>query len=207
MHTLAVIDKQPILRIGIRLFLKNNFNDITILTADTIENVTPLHSECSPDLFILGMGIGPKTECFDSIKAVKKKFPHAVILLYDQKPDTVLLPLYLKAGVHGYIAKQNDMEELDECIRQLLAGKKYICKQISDVNAKIIRRRRNPAALSSREYMVANYLSQGMKISWIAQTLGIKISTGSTFKNKIFKKLNVENILQLREAMFLTYAH
>jgi len=207
MHTLAVIDKQPILRTGIRLFLKSNFNDITILTADSVESVIPLYSEYIPDLFILGMGIGPKAEYFDSIKAIRKQFPDAVILLYDQKPDTILLPLYLKAGVHGYISKQNDIEELDACIRQLLAGKKYICKQISDANSKIFRRRRNPAALSSREYEVANYLSQGMKISWIAQTMGIKISTGSTFKNKIFKKLNVENILQLREAMFLTYAH
>lgn len=206
MHTFAIIDKQPILRTGLRLFLKKYFKDSTILPAENIQSFTPLYTEHKPDLFILGMGIGPKTDSFDSIKIVKKQFPNAVILVYDQKSDATLLPIYLKAGVSGYLSKESDLEELNECINLILAGKQYICRHITEMNLNIAYKIKNPDILSYREYEVASYLSQGMKITWIAHTLGIAISTSSTFKNKIFRKLKVDNVLQLREAMFLEYS-
>jgi DNA-binding NarL/FixJ family response regulator len=207
MHTLAIIDKQPILRLGIRLFLEAKSKDFTILTADNMQHFTPMQPDHKPDLFIIGTGIGLKTDNFELIKSIRKQFSDAAILLYDQKPDPALLPLYLKNGIKGYMSKQNDLEELHTCIWQVLAGKKYICRQIQDMNINLaLKSRKNSSALSSREYEVASYLSQGMKMTWIAHTLGIKISTASTLKNKIFAKMKVENILQLREAMFIDYS-
>jgi DNA-binding NarL/FixJ family response regulator len=60
--------------------------------------------------------------------------------------------------------------------------------------------------LTNRESEIAKYLSQGMTTSWIANELGRKASTISTIKHSIFKKMKVDNILELRTAIYMDYA-
>jgi two-component system invasion response regulator UvrY len=203
MHTLAVIDRHPVLRAGFRLFQKKYLTGSTVLMSESLQNFQSGNFDQRPDLFILGLGMGPKMEYFKTIKTIKAQFPAALIIVYDEKPDAILLPLYIKAGVKGYLSKKNGLEELNECIRQVLSGKQYVCKQIFEINLNAaLQRKAKLMTLSTREYEVANYLSQGMRITHVAQTMGIKVSTASTFKTKIFKKLLVENVLQLRDVLY-----
>jgi DNA-binding NarL/FixJ family response regulator len=50
---------------------------------------------------------------------------------------------------------------------------------------------------------VAQYLAEGMQTSWIAHKLNRKVSTISTIKSNIFHKLQIDNILKLREQIGL----
>lgn len=53
--------------------------------------------------------------------------------------------------------------------------------------------------LSNREMDVAKLLVKGLSIAEVSKTLGLKNSTISTYKTRIFEKLQVENIRELIE--------
>jgi DNA-binding NarL/FixJ family response regulator len=206
MHTIAIIDRHPILRAGLCAFLKDHLQNSRILLAGNPEHFVALYPGQKPDLFILGLNNGPKINNFGSIKELKTKFPVSSLIVYDEKADPALSRLYIKAGASGYLSKQDELEELQTCLRQVMAGRRYICREVIHINVFLNSEAKKKAnALSFREYEVASYLSQGMKISWIAKALGIQVSTTSTVKTKIFKKLNIESIVQLEKLLQAQY--
>ncbi|WP_221393266.1 response regulator transcription factor [Dyadobacter sp. NIV53] len=204
--TIALIDKHPILRTGLVFFIKDHFTEATILESDSIVTFYESYRDQKPDLIILGISQDSNSNNLNFINLVKKKYPKAAIVLYDEKPGTSMGFHYLKAGVKGYLSKQNNLTELIDCITDVLKGKRYICNDVLEIILdgnfveKIDSQEEN-ISLTSREYEIAQYLSQGMKTSLIAQTLGRKMSTISTIKTNIFKKLEVDNILKLREVL------
>ena len=112
---------------------------------------------------------------------------------------------YLKIGVDGYLSKLNDLAELVACINDISRGKHYICSDAlyAMLLTKSTSERPNVQKvnhqLTSREFEVANYLSEGLQTKIIAQKLGRAPSTISTTKANIFKKLKVDNVVKLRD--------
>jgi DNA-binding NarL/FixJ family response regulator len=58
----------------------------------------------------------------------------------------------------------------------------------------------NPfTSLSNREMEVALQLLSGMELQKIAHTMNLQLSTVSTFKKRVYDKLNVSNIFELQK--------
>lgn len=53
--------------------------------------------------------------------------------------------------------------------------------------------------LSVREFEIVSLLLNGQTISKIASTLNLSVSTVGTHKGRVFNKLNVTNLLELKE--------
>ncbi|MNL39420.1 Virulence factors putative positive transcription regulator BvgA [compost metagenome] len=71
-------------------------------------------------------------------------------------------------------------------------------KKLTQTKAKI--NTMNPLSrLSNREVDVAKYLMQGLGIIEVSTSLDLSPSTVSTYKSRIFEKLNVSNIPELIE--------
>lgn len=204
--TIALIDKHPITRRGLFLLLKNQFKEAVILQSESILTFYKLFRNQDPDLIILGISQDINDNNIGFINFIRQNYPKGPIILYDENPGSSLVFHYLKTGIFGYLSKQNNILELTECIESVLNGKRYICNEILNLilSQHLTEKKdiyKDNGLLTSREYEIAHYLSQGMKTSLIAQTLGRKMSTISTIKTNIFKKLQVGNILELRALM------
>jgi DNA-binding NarL/FixJ family response regulator len=57
--------------------------------------------------------------------------------------------------------------------------------------------RNNINKLTAREIQVAFYIVEGISTNIIAEKLGVKPNTISTFKKSIFKKLEVSSVVEL----------
>jgi DNA-binding NarL/FixJ family response regulator len=57
--------------------------------------------------------------------------------------------------------------------------------------------RNNINKLTAREIQVAFYIVEGISTNIIAEKLGVKPNTISTFKKNIFKKLEVSSVVEL----------
>lgn len=206
MNTIALIDNHPIIRTGLGLFLKKSFDEVTVMESDSILSLYTLDPNQVPDLVILGISQSSFNENLGLINATKKYFSSSHIIIYDETPRSSLVLHYLRAGAKGYLTKLNSANELVDCIGEVLKGKRYICNEVFDVILdrypfEKMKSSKVNELLTSREFEIAKYLSEGMKTSSIAQKLGRKASTISTTKNNIYKKLHVDNILKLREAI------
>ncbi|WP_159471502.1 response regulator transcription factor [Dyadobacter sp. 3J3] len=206
MITIALVDKHPVIRIGLIALLKHNFKEILILESSCMAAL--LKTNAKSDVIILG--INPDFDA-DNIRFLNKsgdRNAFGPIIVYDEEPRPYLALSFLKAGVMGYLSKQNSESELIKCISDVLTGIRYVCKEIlgtnKDVSAfeKTIRLREN-RNLTFHEYEIAQYICHGVNISEIAQIFGRKTSTISTIKMRILKKLKVNNVLELRDLMLV----
>ena len=199
--TIALVDKHPLILSGLHQFISEEFKDAKIVEADSVTSLQGKFRYNMPELFILGFGQNTDDENASFISRAKNK--HAVkTIVFDDHPDHSRAKYYLQTGANGYISKQDQLSDLSLCIKKVLKGERYVCPEIfvlmeKNQNISI----QLSGILSTREYEIAKYLSEGMRTSSIAETLGRKASTISTIKNNIFKKLKVDNILQLRKTL------
>jgi DNA-binding NarL/FixJ family response regulator len=227
MTTIALIDNHPIIRTGLGLLIKNNFEKVSIIEAENMDMLANLFPVQVPDLIILGTSQNSGANSLKLVMQTKNAYPASKLIMYDEAGATgqqqaASFPLpydnggsltgsavilgYLRAGANGYLTKQNELSDLVDCVRDVLKGKRYICSEAFDVllDKQVAEKssfQKVSDLLTSREYEIARYLSNGMKTSMIAQKLDRKASTISTTKTNIFKKLEVDNILKLRQVM------
>lgn len=204
MLTIALIDRQPIMRFGLTCYLKNYYSEINILEADDIISCFQSYPEQLPDLIIWGTHEEKLDGNFTMLGKTQNLYPKTAIVLYDDRLINFNILYYSPALVDGYLLKQNDPDELIVCVNKVLNGKKYISQELINFFPEVFLHEKNTFLpkqnkLTSREHQIAEFLCTGKRTSWIAATLGLKMSTISTFKSIIFKKLKVNNIVELKE--------
>lgn len=93
-----------------------------------------------------------------------------------------------------YIYRDSSEAEVVKQLRKLFKSKllKTSCKYKS-----VTRNMQNKIKLSRREKECANLLMRGYSVSQISKELSLKMSTISTYKNRIHKKTNTNNLVQL----------
>ncbi len=206
MITIALVDKHPVMRIGLIALLKDNFNDILILESSCMTSF--LKTNAKSDVTILGINPDSNAGNLRFLNKLEDTNVFGPIIVYDDEPRPYLAISFLKAGVMGYLSKQNNESELIECITDVLIGIRYLCKEILGTNKDVsvfekTTRLKENTNLTFHEYEIAQYICQGVNISEIAQIFDRKTSTISTIKMRILKKLKVNNVLELRNLMLV----
>jgi DNA-binding NarL/FixJ family response regulator len=207
METIAIIDKHPIVRAGLDVFLKNNFNEVSILEFESFYHFNKTSFNNYPDLFIVGNTVElPSTQC-KFIMALSVENHPAKVIIYDEDPDFLKVSLYFKSGVTGYLTKQSDMDELLKCIRDVQNGKNHLSNEVLEVLlSKWVSpgnesARQNQITLTHREFEIANFLISGCSVSQISKKLQRKASTISTIKKSLFRKLKITTLVDLKDSL------
>ena len=130
MISIALIDKFPILRIGLSMHLKKYFKEITIWEMENTADFQASYLDVDPDIIIIGINLYSTAQSTENINTLLNENPKSRIIVYDEKPDATLLNDYFRNGVAGYLSKQNRLSELIECIEVVTTGKIYICKEL-----------------------------------------------------------------------------
>ena len=99
----------------------------------------------------------------------------------------------MRAGVHGYVLKNQPFSELNDAITTVMGGSSYYSPGIS-VALKQAAQHENNAALdplSPREREVLQLIADGFTNKAIAQTLGISVKTVETHRGSLMRKLDI----------------
>ena len=130
MITIALIDKFPMLRKGIEYILKDQFCGATILESNTISTFFKTYPGQHPDLIIMGISQNNSAaKNISFIKLIKRRRVSAALVVYDELPDFPMVLHYLNAGVNGYISKRSTVNELNECLKIVLQGDRYVSNE------------------------------------------------------------------------------
>lgn len=65
-----------------------------------------------------------------AIIKIKNQYPAAKLIVYDENAELILGLSYLKLGSDAYVSKKAALLELNQCVENLLAGKKYISREV-----------------------------------------------------------------------------
>ena len=130
------------------------------------------------------------------LKSIKKSFPSRPVLMLSVYPEDPIAVSALRAGAAGYMHKGCASEELTVALRTAISGKKYVSAALAErLAAGVGDGVKGPPheSLSDREYRVMWMLAKGKSVSQIAEELVLSQSTVSTYRNRILKKLALEN--------------
>ncbi|MCF0073897.1 response regulator transcription factor [Dyadobacter sp. CY261] len=201
MKTVLLVEDHSIVRMGVKLLIEDFLPSVTVIEAATFSETLKLLQSRFFDLVILDIKI-PGGETFNMISRIREIQNKVKILIFSSQDEALYAIHYVKAGANGFLPKDTPNDELEKAITSVLAGGTYISNVIQDrlVNNTLLERESKESPLeilSNRELEIMDMLLIGKWTKDIAIDLNIKESTVSTYKARIFEKLEVTNILEL----------
>lgn len=151
------------------------------------------------DLLLTDLNM-PETDEFGLISSILAVCPGLKILVITVKPEKVFAARFLKSGVLGYINKSEPNEVIAEAILAVSQGKRYISKAQAEIFSKVLIDNNQDSPfdkLSKREFEVTLLLLKGFGAIEVSNALSISASTASSFRCRIFEKLNIKNLIEL----------
>jgi two-component system, NarL family, invasion response regulator UvrY len=97
------------------------------------------------------------------------------------------------------VTKESLPRELVRAIRKAASGKKYISDSFAESVAKSLTHDDKPLheCLSNKEYLIFTRIVRGMETKEIAAELSLARSTISTYRGRIFEKMNMNTMGEL----------
>ncbi|MEL6538082.1 MAG: response regulator transcription factor [Bacteroidota bacterium] len=125
--------------------------------------------------------------------------PKVVMLTMHEEPH--IIQELIKAGVHGYVLKENTADELLICIQEVIEHGEYFSREVNKlIRSGLKTEDRSPAfgtSLTTREQEVLESIAKGYSSKEAGEKLFIAATTVETHKRNIMDKLQVKNIREL----------
>ena len=143
---------------------------------------------------------------FSCIQQITECKDHTSTLIYSMNAERIYAKRFIEKGVRGFVSKQAPIEELEKAIGTIFNGEIYLSQELKDLlfrtpNTSLPQ---NPIdLLSDRELEVVEYIAMGMGTKEIAQKMHLDITTISTYRRRAFEKLEVENVIELKDKFLL----
>jgi two-component system invasion response regulator UvrY len=200
MIRILVADDHAIIRQGLTFFINTIVADAVIDEAWDGLSAMERISQHEYRLIILDVNM-PNTDCFELVSTIISNNPDANILVFSMYPQFRYAHRFLQLGAKCYLTKDAPSTELETAIHTLLDNKRYISAETGKaIAAEGVIPTNNPFdILSIREFQVVQFIIEGKSVSDIKHSLKIKNSTISTYKGRIFEKLQCSNVIQLTE--------
>lgn len=188
---IIVIDDQAVVRQGF-VSLINTVPDMAVVAEGTNgQQAVELYREHQPDIVLMDLRM-PVMGGVEAIKAIKREFPAArliVLTTFDGDED---IYRSLQAGAQGYLLKDMFFEELEDAIRTVRAGG----RRIPGVVAERLAERVGGSDLTARELEVLGQIVRGRSNKEIAAAFRISEATVKSHINSILSKLGVADRTQ-----------
>ncbi len=84
-----------------------------------------------PDLVLLDITFAGKPQ-FDALKAILDQSPQTRVIAVSMHKNPVFARKMLLSGAKGYITKSSTLEEMFHGIREVMAGKIFLCEEITE---------------------------------------------------------------------------
>jgi DNA-binding NarL/FixJ family response regulator len=204
MHTstkhILIADDHGVVRYGMMLLIKDLLPWAEVTQVGSFNETVEFIKTNKIDLVILDINLpgGNNIQMLDSLNEIQKNIR---VLMFSAYEENLYATRYLQAGAKGYLHKQNSNAEIKKAIQTVCSGGVYMSDDVKNIMLnKMLNHdeNQNPLdLLSNREFEVAQMLIYGHGITDISSLLNLQMSTVSTYKNRIFEKLNVTNIVQL----------
>lgn len=208
---ILIADDHDIVRLGTSMILKQAFPLTKIIQAKDFDEIMKILEEEIFDLMLLDINM-PGGNNIKMVQEILNIQPNAKILIFSSYDEKLYALRYIQAGACGYINKNTSNDELIDALKTVRDRGRYMSEEVSSMYydsltlGKSNMQGENPLnKLSNREMDVAKQLILGHGILEIANELGLSTSTVSTYKSRIFDKLQVNNIADLIEK-FRLYA-
>ena len=201
MKKFLLVDDHVVVRAGIKLLLSQIFKPCEVHEAGDGDSAIEKIKLEPFDLILMDIQM-PNTDTLGIMEYIQIKFPDTKVLIFSMSAENIYAKRFLRAGAKGFVSKDSSLNEITKAINIVLDNRNYISTKLADilVGESFSNKITNPFdQLSNRELEIVSLLLSGQGVSEISRSLNLQVSTIATHKARLFEKLNITNILELKE--------
>jgi two-component system invasion response regulator UvrY len=199
MLNILIAEDHGIVRVGITLLIKELFTEVKVDETSDFNTTLKMLGEKKYDLLVLDIGIaGGNT--FSTIELTRLRQKELPILIFSGYDEELYALRFLEAGANGYVAKKASTDEIKIAIKKVIEKKSYVSRLVQEQLLTMFKNKSHGfgiTSLSNRELEITRFLIAGVGTKETGKILNLQKNTISTYKARIFKKLEVNNIIEL----------
>ncbi len=198
MFSVLIVDDHVVVRQGLKQILSEEFCEAEFGEAQHADEAMNQVQRRHWDVIILDINI-PGRSGLEILEDIRRTSPETHILVLTMYPERQYAMRALRLGASGYMTKDSPRSEFITAFRKVLEGGKYVDSVISEaLVTDLARSQPKPhELLSAREYKVMVGLAAGKRVTDVAAEMHLSVKTISTYKRRIFQKMQINSNSEL----------
>lgn len=190
-------DDHTLVRQGLKSLLEREGIQVVGEAQDGHE-VLQLAAKHSPDVAVLDISM-PLLNGLDAARELKRSAPKTKTILLTRHDEDEYLIEALRAGVKGYVLKNQAASDLVHAIQLVCRGQVYLSPGMSSVvvDAYLSKTELPVDPITSREREVLQLIAEGKSTKDIASLLGISVKTADSHRSRLMRKLDIHEVASL----------
>jgi two-component system invasion response regulator UvrY len=206
MIKVLLVDDHELVRTGIRRILEEARDMEVVGEAASGDEALKMARKLSPDVVLMDVNM-PGMGGIEATRRLVRLLPAAKVIALTVLDDDPFPARLNEAGARGYLTKGCPASEMLDAIRMVQRGHPYVASAVARKH--MLADWQGLAAtpfqeLSSREMQVAMMILEGQRTQEISDGLCLSPKTVSTYRQRIYEKLDVKNDVELTR---LAYRH
>ena len=196
-----IADSHFLVRQGLKTIFSAQKGFEVVAESEDLANSLELVEETQADVVVVGLNI-QGVSVVETIEDLRQRHPFKKILVLDTNEDANEIIRLLSMGVHGYILKQCDHQEIIDAVTTITQGKNFFCSNVLKLNKTPVKSlsqvdSESAIRLSSREIEILELISQGLTNNEIADKTYISAHTVASHRKSLMKKFGARNNVDL----------
>lgn len=191
-HSILLADDHAIIRNGLEFLISSCGKPLTFFHASNRTQIFEQLLENNIDLIILDLNF-EQGNSLPWIEEIKTMFPKVKIIIFSSFDESVYKNRVLSLGASAFISKLSTPDEIIQVVDQILLSNINFIKINNSIKFSLLN------ILSKREMEIALLLIKGLRNLEISNLLKIKSTTVTTYKQRVYDKLEVSSLTELIE--------
>lgn len=192
-----LIDENIIVCEGIRRIINNNKEMHVVGESYSANDALQKMKSFQGDIIILDISLEGG---IDLLIALRREYPKIPVLVLSKNCESANSVRLFRSGAAGCLCKTKSSIQLFEAINKVMTIGKYISEAVAlhmanQVDAET--RQALHTKLSNREFQIFQKLATGVDGKKLANSLYLSPKTVSTYKTRVLKKLQCNNMVEL----------
>lgn len=199
MINVLLVDDHELVRTGISRILMDERGIKVIGEASSGEEALQFCRQHEPDVVLMDMNM-PGMGGITATKRILHYCPDIKILALSISCEEPVPTKVMQLGAAGFISKNSAPKEMIMAIKKVYSGVRHISDEVAQkmALAKVNNQQANPfEGLSDRELQIMLMITQGQKVTDIAEQLNVSAKTVNSYRYRMFEKLSISGDVEL----------
>jgi DNA-binding NarL/FixJ family response regulator len=194
---IVLADNHILVRQGVKSLLEREGFQVVGEAGDGQELVR-IGEELQPEVAVVDIGM-PLMNGLIAARELKRVSPKTKTVLLTRHDEDQYVIEALRAGIRGYVLKNQAATDLVQAIQQVCRGQVYLSPGISSVvvDAYLSKSSLPDDPLSAREHEVLQLIAEGKSTKDVATLLGISVKTAESHRSRLMQKLDIHETASL----------
>jgi DNA-binding NarL/FixJ family response regulator len=193
----VLADDHVLVRQSLKALLEREGIQVTGEASDGQELVH-VASKLRPEVAVVDISM-PLMNGLDAARELQKSAPKTKTILLTRHDEDQYVLEALRAGVKGYVLKNQAANDLVHAIHQVCRGGFYLSPGVSQtvVQAYLSKTDVPPDPLTARERQVLQLIGEGKSTKDVASLLGVSTKTAESHRARLMRKLDIHETASL----------